>query len=467
MDRTSIFLLEFDPVVGPKIIGEIGKLVFSENELLSLQSCSFPDTVIQTEHESTLFIFKISRVFCYAMYTSRPDQSAPRGHRINTLVIASELPYIYPFTRLLQSSLVLGYIPNEILTYMEDFLIKWFGNFPLKSDEIIELPMFDGSMPVSRTSNQEQLISFFGGVGWTPLSKIYYLNDNFLGFDLSTTFFIQNLLIHGRSYDIFRLWEVAILNESLLIYGATPTIASSCALAIGSLIYPEIPSENILPFVSVSDLRFRNIKSSKDVHNLVLGVSNPIALTKSQYFDHTFSIGFPDDSNGFGDQKQQWNLIKECKSDLQSELRQFFYFNTLKLTDAITDALDRIRDINPYAEFLGQIDADVLEQKIISKFVHISEKSIIFTKKLLRSTFLSSVWKRHCTVESLSQTLTNYDISNLCQKKSEHELVDILSSIMEVKQQCGERSEISSFISRDLEKIKNFLAPDLILAPVK
>ncbi|EAX91087.1 hypothetical protein TVAG_175210 [Trichomonas vaginalis G3] len=466
MNVTSAFLLEFDSVYGPKVIGSVGKNKFSENEMISLQCCSFPDTVIQSDQESTLFIFKISKSFCYAMYVSRPDSTAPRGHKQNTLVIASELPYIYPFTRLLQSSLVLGSITTDILTFIEDFLTKWFGNFPLKPDEVIELPMFDGSMPISYTHNQQQLISFYGGVGWTPLSKIYYLNDNFLGFDLTTAFSLQSLLVHGRSIDILKLWEVAILNESLLVYGSTPTIASSCVLALESLIFPELPSDSILPFISVSDTRFQNIKSKENTKNLIIGVSNPIAMTKSHFFDHIFSVGFHDESNGFGDQKQQWNFIKECKRNIQEELRQFFYFNTLKLTDAITQALDSIRSFDPYAEFLGQIDDSILESQIKLKTVQISFKSSTFAKKLLRSSFLSRIWKRYCTIENLISTLEKYDISKLCNKKSEHELVDILSNVMEVKQRCESNSSILKFINRDYEIIKTYLASDLILAPV-
>ena len=467
MKNTSIYLLEFDAIVGPKIVCWVGEDVFDDGEKNLLQSDAFPDTAIQQDQESTIFLFKIKKKFCFSMFTTRPDSSAPRGHKQHTFVIASDYPYIYPFTRLLQSSLVLGDIPpKDILNFIEDFIIKWFSNFPENVGEIVELPMFDGTLPVTITDNHMQLLSFYGGMGWTPLSKIYYLNNNFLGFDLFTTLSLQSLITSQRCFDIIKLWEAAIIGETILVYGATPTIASSCCLTIGSFLFPEDPPDAILPFISVTDQRFMQVGNPELFPHVIVGVSNPIALTKSNQFAHTFTVGFQSNENGLNDQKMQWNFIKECHGDLQIEIRKFLYQNTLRMIDAVTSALNVIRVNNPYAEFLGQFDVYVLEQQILAKRPLLFSKPRIVARKIMRSPFLSRIWKRRCTTECLQHELQNFNIAKLCKGKGEHELVDLISTVMEVRHSTHNGTPLEAFIERDIEEIKHYLAPDLILAPI-
>ena len=119
MEKTAVYLLEFDTVVGPKIIGVVGDDLLNEQEKIMLQSDAFPDTVVQNDQESTIFVFKFQNMFCSAMFRTHPDPNAPRGHRQHTFVITSKMPFFYPFTRLLQSSLILGDTdPKDVLTFI-------------------------------------------------------------------------------------------------------------------------------------------------------------------------------------------------------------------------------------------------------------------------------------------------------------------------------------------------------------
>ena len=466
MKSFSIFLLEFNPISGPQIIIQIGDIKINENESESLKCCSFPDIAVQSEHDSIFFIFKISNFFCYTIFSTKIDKNASRGFRQHSIVILTELPYTYIFTRLLHSTLVLGDInPQEIIFFLNDFINKWFLNFPNKAGDKVELPMFDSTLPISITENHEILLSFYGGVDWSPLCKIYYLNSHFLGIDLVNVLSIQSLINQGRSFDILQLWESSIIDDNILVYGSNPSIVSQACLAISSLTFPEPIKDNILPFLSVTDSRFQQIIKEKSLKGQIIGVSNPIALMKSENFSKIFITGFLNEKNGLNNSLFQWNLLKNINNNTTFELRKIFYNNNLKLINSITNYLNNLRIENPYAEFLGQINQESLEKFIQLNDIILFHSIKYFTNKLLRSSFFIKIWKRRCSLNTLYQQLLNFNIENLCKNKLEHELVDLISSIGEIKKQFIDNSKILSLIDRDLQILIKYLPSDLIISP--
>lgn len=458
---SSTILLDFDSVTGPKISKIYGENSLSENDISSLCSCAFPETTIQSDNESIFFCFKISKHYCYSMFTTKVDQDAPRGHKQYTFVIVTDFPYFYIFSRLLHSTLSLfSYSPTDIAFFLSDFLLKWEQNFMLLNDnEIIELPMFDGSQPVRKGGSIENLLDMVASMGWSPQCSIYYINDCFMGIDLQYAFSVDSLLKSKRSHDLFILWEAVIIEESILVYGSTPTIASHCVLAIESLLFPCLPNKNFSPFISVTDSRYQSI-TSKVPNGTVIGVSNPISVHKSCYFDRTFYTGF-EKQNGFTTEKGTWTNLR--KNEGEQSLRKIFYNLNLLLMRAISKCFDEMCRINPYAAYIGHVDSFILQKLLKDSGIDFSIDISLFTKRLIRAGFFLQVWKEKCLSSKISGKLSTFDIKTLLDGRTEHEVVDVFSSILEVRRIFNERC---SYVDRDIEIIQKYISSDIILAPL-
>ena len=90
---------------------------------------------------------------------------------------------------------------------------------------------------------------------------------------------ILDILGPSRSDLVFKLWEVAIRNESIMVLGDSPDVCSKAVFIFNSLVYPLEFSGNTSPYFTVFDPLFNNIKEEKKrPFNLVIGVTNPLFL---------------------------------------------------------------------------------------------------------------------------------------------------------------------------------------------
>lgn len=464
MDDFAVYYLRFDSINGPQVVSRRGNIALSDFDANSLRSCAFPDTVVQSLSESTLFVFKVSDYYCYTIFTTTADPSAPRGHRQISYVIATEIPYIYPFTRILHSSMgIQDYDPSDVLLLISDFVTKSIELFPKKNGDNQQIPTFDGGLPVARPETAVEVLDTIGGIGWTPLCKCYFMNDHFLDIDLVSTFSLSHLINIGHSSDLLRLWEAGMLNESVMVYAANPTLASAGSLAIGSLNYPEPFSSSILPFISVTDPRY--ITVTKNPKGRIVGFSNPIAIQQSSNFDLVLQLGFNDISDGLQNYKGNWNFLIDKKQLTSGEIRHYLYVNTCKVRVAIESCMQELREVNPYVEYVGQVDARALAKHLEKQQVALTMPYKRFATKLLRSYIFSLIWKERCTNISLIRELRNFSIDPLCTGRTEHELIDLFSILRTVRRTCAGNKELETIIDADLTTVTLYLSPDLILAP--
>ena len=467
MDDAATFYLLFDVTSGPSIQSIVGHVNLSDSDLVSLKSCAFPDTVVQSLTESMLFVFKINRYFCYSIFTSTPDASVSRGHRQFSYVIVTPLPYVYPFSRLLHSSMSLFDVsPDEVLGLISDFVSKALSSFPTRPGDEKEIPTFDGGLAVAVTDSVGELLDFSGGIGWSPQCRKYLINDCFLGTDIVMSLSLTSLISAGRSGDLLRIWEAAVIDENIMVYGANPTITCSAVLSIESLLFPEKPSQNLFPFISSTDPRFQEI-TKKCPRGTIAGFSNPIALQRDSQFDLVFTTGFNNLENGLNLPKlSNWTPLSSMKPVNNSDIRHLFYLNTVKVSEAIASCLQRVRETNPYAEFVAQIDANNLALHLQEQNVQLNIPVKHFANKLIRSSFFNCIWRRRCTFDSLLKELKQFSIDTLCVGKTEHELIDIYSTVKNVRRKCLGHKNLEEIIDADLTTITLYLSPDIILAPV-
>lgn len=347
-----------------------------------------------------------------------------------------------------------------MILLISDFVTKAMTLFTGDLGENNEIPTFDGGLPVTAAKDSAQLLDLIGGIGWTPQCKKYLLNDNFLGMDLILSLSIQHLVADGRTIDILKLWEAAVLSESVMILGATPTIASSAAFAVASLTYPEPVPENVLPFVAATDPRFQVITSSH-FKGLIVGFSNPIALQRCGSFDVVMTTGFGLGQDGLKTPKGNWKDFHRTNS----ELRRIFYLNNCKLREAVTSCLAELCGTNPYAAYVGEVDSDSLAKHLAVQDITMSISTKAFAQKLLRAQLFTRVWKERMTQQTLLAALKSFSMDNFCTGRIEHDLIDLYSMVQRVRKLCAGNREIEKIIDTDLTTITLYLSPDLILAP--
>lgn len=468
-DGIATFYLYFDVIKGPQIVKSIGTVPFTEDDLISLKICSFPDTAVQSLTESIIFVFTIRKYYCYCIFSTISDQKANRGYRQFSYVIATTLPYFYPFTRILHSAMSIFYYmdENDILLLISDFVSKSLLNFPKEIGSDNEIPTLDGGLPVALAPSLTELLDFTADIGWSAQCKKYFLNSNFLGIDLINALSINQLIKNGTIGDIFRLWTSAVAGETIMIYGANPRVTSAAALGISSLLFPEPVPTNLYPYASVSDPRFKIITNNKIKPGTIIGFSNPIVLQSSLSFDLTFVTGFNNGDDGLRISRHSGcPSLSSSKPITNSRIRHFFYKNTLKVTETINTCLQHLREENPYAEFAAKINPNVMADILSEKGVQISSSFTYkeFASKLIHSPFFYNIWHRRCNSSSLLATLKHFSVDSLCEGRTEHELIDIRSMIQFAKDKCTENKCLKEIIDADLTTITLRLSPNAIIA---
>lgn len=470
-DEIATYYLYFDVINGPQIIKSIGEIPFSNEDLLSLKICSFPDSAVQSQSESVLLVFKVKKYFCYCIFSTISDQNATRGFRQFSYVIVTTLTYFYPFTRILHSAMSLFYYMNEndILLLISDFVSKSLSIFPKEIGNEKEIPTFDGGLPVALAPSLTELLDFTADIGWSPQCKKYYLNTNFLGIDLIHSLSVNQLIKNGKLGDILRLWTGAVIGETIMIYGANPTIASAASLGISSLLFPEPVPVDLYPYASVTDPRFKTFTSKKIKPGTIIGFSNPIVLQSNLLFDLVFITGFNNKDDGLQISKHSGfsSITSSSHPITNSRIRHFLYKNTIKVTETINTCLQRLREENPYAEFVLRINPNQIAEILSEKGLHLPSSMSYkeFATKLIHSPFLFNIWKRRCNLSNFLTILKHFSVDTLCTGKTEHELIDIRSMVQQAREKCTENNDLREIIDADLTTITLHLSPNVILAP--
>lgn len=78
---------------------------------------------------------------------------------------------------------------------------------------------------------------------------------------------------------VWRLWEVVLLNQSILVISDKPSISSEVVYLLQSLIFPIQFKGRYFPYFTIFDNDLDCSDDPKNMHhNLLIGVTNPIFL---------------------------------------------------------------------------------------------------------------------------------------------------------------------------------------------
>lgn len=89
---------------------------------------------------------------------------------------------------------------------------------------------------------------------------------------------IYSLLGHSKIDLIFKIWEIVLLNKSLMVLADTPNLCSEMIYGLISIIFPIAYNGNFRPYFTIFDKNFDFLKSSGLEKNFLIGVTNPLFL---------------------------------------------------------------------------------------------------------------------------------------------------------------------------------------------
>ncbi|OHS93455.1 hypothetical protein TRFO_40277 [Tritrichomonas foetus] len=367
-------------------------------QIASMKLNCFPESIISLQQGVHTFCFSIpgteshsdnqisnrrnsSRIFCYTAFVSVKNMKCSRNFEQFSIVIATELSYYPLFIKLLSSIKSLPVLdPHDAFILLTNFVEKWSRHLPFSFKSKFELPLFDGVVPINPKPKLTHLLS--------TQSRFYCANLNFIGSDLITD-------IETDFDGALELWESAITDQPVLIEACTPQKATNAAFAIASLTYPE-ESPIVTPYISVIDQRFAALSERPKG---IIGTSNPLAENLIKKQTKLVKIGF--------------DLNKPSQTFNSAQIRYKLYQNTKKLRKAITEAVDQQLAGDMLAFLLGNVNVNIVTDKLIANEVLSASPVVEFAAKVLKSKLFRRICRERLALEENINRFLTLDVGDL------------------------------------------------------
>lgn len=265
---------------------------FSKEEESNLVFLSFPDSHSNSTGD-TVFSFRFPRLGRYSGHESlsiesvhlngfvfnrvQRDKSLRRGYLQKSVVVLTERSdlLLWPLFRHVVS--VVGPEFFQCQGPSEDFLQAVFGEISrwpkLVAGVTHDLPLFGNVIQYFVALDE------FAGCGYDgAVSNLFYA-QSVLTKTLSAVDEL-NVYLHMNSFlgDLWTLWELMLLGESVLVVAQTPEQTSNVVQALVSLILPLRYGGEYRPYFTIHDSDFKKLSVAHGAGNSVLGVTNPFFL---------------------------------------------------------------------------------------------------------------------------------------------------------------------------------------------
>jgi hypothetical protein len=145
--------------------------------------------------------------------------------------------------------------------------------FSDKCLELIELKKSDGSNSTNDTQNSEQIfqkeLNLEEALSLTPHSQGEFQDINIYG-----------LTVGKRVMLWYKLWEIMMLNENLLIVADSPSVCSEMVYGLLSIVKPFESCCEFFPYMTVFDKDVDKVsfRINESQTGIVIGVTNPLFL---------------------------------------------------------------------------------------------------------------------------------------------------------------------------------------------
>ncbi|KAL8488002.1 hypothetical protein ACS0TY_024326 [Phlomoides rotata] len=312
-----------------------------QNEELEISFNSFPDSVSQHHNRSSIhdciFFFRIKRhkspqtssvasseiietdnkvysekpvganmqksknninynsrfLYGFVFNRQRHDERLKRGGEQKSVVILSYSPYTSVFRPLLQIMGPLYFdIGSKALNYIAAYVSKWPTPVP---GQQMELPIGNASLKVSLPPSHclpsdnglfEDSASSLAPLLPTHLSVpqgLFHDSDLFGAF-------------RGLLLQLWRLWELLLVGEPILIIAPTPPQCCEAVSGLVSLVAPLHFSVDFRPYFTIHDPEFAQLNSLPEGSSfppMIIGVTNLFFLKALRNMPHIISVGSP------------------------------------------------------------------------------------------------------------------------------------------------------------------------------
>ncbi|KAG6386017.1 hypothetical protein SASPL_154901 [Salvia splendens] len=276
----------------------------TQSEELEVSFNSFPDSVSQHHNRSSIhdciFFFRTKRArnlqassVASTEIVERHDERLKRGGEQKSVVILSYSPYTSVFRPLLQIMGPLYFdIGNKALNYIAAYVSKWPTPVP---GQLMELPIGNASLKVNLppshclTSNSGLFDDSASSLAPLLPSNLSVPQGLFHDSDLFGTF-------RGLLLQLWKLWELLLLGEPILIIAPTPPQCSEAVSGLVSLVAPLLLSVDFRPYFTIHDPEFASLNSLPQGFSfppMILGVTNLFFLKALRNMPHIISVGNP------------------------------------------------------------------------------------------------------------------------------------------------------------------------------
>ncbi len=289
----AVVVVYFDLEFGQKIEASFPSgLQFSKEEESNLVFLSFPDSHSNSTGD-TVFSFRFPRTGRLAGSESlsiesvhyngfvfnrvQRDKTLRRGYLQKSVVLVTERSdsLLWPLFRHVVGVLGPEYFQCQDST--EAFLQAAFGEISrwpkLVPGTTHDLPLFGNVIQYFVALDE------FAGCGYDGAVSNLFYSQTVLTKSLSAVDEL-NVFLHLNSFlaELWTLWELMLVGESVLVVAQTPEQTSGAVQAVVSLILPLRYGGEYRPYFTIHDSDFKKLAVSHVAGNCVLGVTNPFFL---------------------------------------------------------------------------------------------------------------------------------------------------------------------------------------------
>ncbi|XP_073296671.1 uncharacterized protein [Primulina huaijiensis] len=269
-------------------VSNIGSSKTNEVEYNSLLRWPlYEDTQKGKNHNYSRYLYD------FVFNRQRHDERLKRGGEQKSVVILSHSPYSSVFRPLLQIMGPLYFdIGKKALTHIAKCVSTWPTPEP---GNLMVLPIGNAllkvNLPPSHSLPSDSGIFEDSASSLAPLlpSNLSVPQGLFHDSDLFGTF--RGLLMH-----LWKLWEVLLIGEPILIIAPTPPQCCEAVAGLVSLVAPLLFSVDFRPYFTIHDPEFSILNSLPEgaiFPPMVLGVTNLFFLKALHNMPHIISVGTP------------------------------------------------------------------------------------------------------------------------------------------------------------------------------
>lgn len=298
--------------------------VLFEQQKHALAFLAFPDSNSFNQLGDITYVFRMKSteeyLYGFVYFRLKRDPSKPRGFFQKSVVLLSPNPFVGLFKQVMDILGPLYFEHGEAIFEVVASCLENWGQ--VKPGASLELPML-GSV-INYTVPSTNMAFSPESFGENFCEMLDSIHQGYPGL-------FQDINIYEAfgpkitKKHLWKLWEVLVTGESLVVLASNPGTCSQIVLGLISLISPLIYSGDFHPYFTVFDNEFRDMQTnceSSNFTNTLLGVTNPFFLKALQDSPNIFQVDEKEGLECSSASYKNGTLIQPCKaviSQLQNQ----------------------------------------------------------------------------------------------------------------------------------------------------